>query len=78
MTPYYLEVTKTLNKSEFYVYRHIELNHNICEVEEVQERGIYGLFFEIHKWRDKRTERHWASDCVGPEKGYFQAESSDS
>ena len=43
-TPSYLEIKKTLNKSEYYIYKHKKIDYNSCEAKEVEELEIYSLF----------------------------------
>ena len=47
--PYYLEVAKTLNKSEYYLYEHIKVNYNVHKVKEVQGQDIYALLLRKQK-----------------------------
>ena len=68
---YYLEVAKTLNKSEYYMYKHIKTNYNVCEVKEVQAKELYAQFLRKEKEKFKNPETHWGSRCIEPERNYF-------
>ena len=45
----YLEIKKTLNKSDHYLYKHLERDYNLSEVEEVKELKIYSLLSKLFK-----------------------------
>ena len=75
--PHYLKVTKTLAKSEYYIYRHEPVNYNLCEAKEVEEQEIYRLFHEKHKHKGKNVQAHWGSECLEPERNYFEADSDE-
>ena len=62
--PTYLEIKKTLHKSEYYVYQHLKVNYNVWEVGEVKGLGIYP--FICSKEKDRRSQMHWGSPCVQP------------
>ena len=66
--PCYLEVAKTLHKSEYYIYRHIRTNYNMCEVKEVRAKELYAMFLIKQKEKWKNAETHRGSQCIESEK----------
>ena len=76
--PSFLEIKKTLNKSEYFIYRHRQTNYNCSEVREVHELEQYALFPEKFDSRDRHARTHYGSPCTEPEKSYLEAESEDS
>ena len=76
--PSYLEIKKTLNKSEYYVYKPSQANYNLSKVEEVEGMELYTMFAEKFREKDRSAHKHWGSFCIEPSDVHFQTDSEDS
>ena len=69
--PYYLEIAKTLNKSEYYMDKYIKINYNVSGVKEVQGKELYAFLLKKEKEKLNSAETHRGLVCIEPEKNYF-------